>query len=332
MKKRDAVNMSIEQMDAQQRKIEANRKKDEFDEKKSKARPSLLKRVASGLIDFAFTAIFAGGLFALTYFTIFPSVGYQSSAQFILDEYVDSGLFVYGSTGYEQLTSHYDANKTPEENYDVPVSKYYQTNERAISENRYGEYLDRKLTSGYYELNADNECVRKADVSTTTAREYLKNEYNAAVSFFHANPKLREASRVVGKTMAISLLIIATISSTIFYIVVPLIDKKNRTFSFMILKLIVVDTKTLRPISKSKNVLRCFVFIVLTFISPFTMNLLFGNFTFSFIPFFINVAILSFSKNNTGIHDLAAGANVINESYSNAFEMLNTIKSQGGPM
>ena len=114
-------------MDAQQRKIEANRKKDEFDEKKSKARPSLLKRVASGLIDFAFAAIFAGGLFALTYFTIFPSVGYQDSAQFILDEYVDSGLFVYGSSGYEQLTSHYDANKTPEENYDVPVSKYYQT-------------------------------------------------------------------------------------------------------------------------------------------------------------------------------------------------------------
>ena len=94
MKKRDAVNMSIEQMDAQQRKIEANRKKDEFDEKKSKARPSLLKRVASGLIDFAFAAIFAGGLFALTYFTIFPSVGYQDSAQFILDEYVDSGLFL----------------------------------------------------------------------------------------------------------------------------------------------------------------------------------------------------------------------------------------------
>ena len=51
MKKRDAVNMSIEQMDAQQRKIEANRKKDEFDEKKSKARPSLLKRVAAGLIE-----------------------------------------------------------------------------------------------------------------------------------------------------------------------------------------------------------------------------------------------------------------------------------------
>lgn len=319
-------------MDAQQRKIEANRKKDEFDEKKSKARPSLLKRVAAGLIDFAFAAIFAGGLFALTYFTIFPSVGYQDSAQFILNEYVDSGLFVYGSSGYELLIDHYDTNKTPEENYDLPVSKYYQTNERAISENRYGEYLDRKLTSGYYELNADNECVRKSDVSTTTAREYLKNEYKAAVSFFHANPKLREASRVVGKTMAISLLIIATISSTIFYIVVPLINKRNRTLSYMILRLIVVDTKTLKPISKSKNALRCFVFIILTFISPFTMNLLFGNFTFSFIPFFINVAILSFSKNNTGIHDLAAGANVINESYSNAFEMLNTVKHQGGPI
>ena len=329
-KKSKATQSAIEQMDAQQRKLEADRKKDELNDKKESMRPSLLKRLAAGLIDFAFSAIIAVGIFAISYYTIFPLLGYQSSAQYIIDSYESSKLFVYGSSGYEYLSSHYDDSKTPEQNYDVPVTRYYKTNARAVKEGEYEKYTTRLINSGYYEYNAQDEIVRKEGISNATAKEYLEKEYKTAVSYFFADPALKEASVVTGRVMSLSLLIVSTIASAVFFILIPLVDKRNRTFGYMFLKIMPVDSKTIQPISKKWNLLRNFIFITITFISPFTMNLLLGTLAYSFIPFFINSAILSFSRNNTGLHDLAAGANVINQSYSNAFEVLKSINKQGG--
>ena len=330
-KKKQATLSGIEQMDAQQRKLQAEKKREELNDRKERARPPLLKRVGIGLIDLLIAGIMAFGFFMLSYVTIFPSVGYQSSAQYIIDSYEKSHLFVSGTTGgYDKISKHYDEHKTPEENYDVPISYYYKNTTRAISDNKYEEYTTKKLNTGYYELNAENICVRKEGVSNATVKPILEQEYENAVSYFYKNPDLIKADKTLSMTMSLTLLIVATLSSTIFYILVPLADKKNRTFGYMIFKIMPVDNKTLKPLNKKKAALRNFVFIVISFISPFTLSFLVGNFAFSFIPFFINSAILSFSTNNTGLHDMAAGANVINESYSTAFDTLDVIKSQGG--
>lgn len=329
-KRRQATLSGIEQMDAEQRKLQAEQKRNELNDKKERARPPLIKRVGIGLIDFLIAGVMAFGFFMIAYIAIFPSVGYQSSAQFIIDSYENSHLFVVGSSGYEKITKHYDEHKTPEENYDVPISYFYTTNARAVADNKYEAYTTSKLATGYYELNAENVCVRKEGVSYTVVQPILQEEYENAVRYFYDDPALIKADKTLNTTMSVSLLVVATLASALLYIVIPLVDKKNRTFAYMFFRIMPVDNKTLKLLDKKRIALRNFVFIAISFISPFTLSFLVGNFAFSFIPFFINSAILCFTTNNTGLHDMAASSIVINESYSTAFESLNAIKSQGG--
>ena len=328
MKKRDAVETSVDEMVVQQNLKEINREKDELKIKKDRAHPFLIKRMGSGLFDFLLTAIVTVGAFVFSYFIIFPKIGYQKAANYVVNAYKESNLYVMGMTGYEQLS--YDESKTPEENYDVPITHYYTTNERAINEHKYEIYQQAKLDSSFYEINESGEYVRKSTVSSESAKSFLQLEYNKAVTFFESDKELIAANYLTNMSMSVTLLITTTLGSTIFFLLVPLFEKRNRTFGYMISKLIPVDSKTLAPVDRKKNLLRNFIFISITFISPFTMNLWFGTLAYSFIPFFINIGILCFTRYNTGLHDMAANVTVINESYSNSFEILEAINSQGG--
>ncbi len=330
MKKRQAVEYSIEEMDAQQRKEEQLREKDELRIKKEKARPFLLKRIGAGFVDIVFSLILAAGAFVFTYFVVFPHTGYDDAARYVVEAYYESNLFVQGLSGYEEITGHYDENKTPEENYDVPITMFYTTNERAIQDKKYDEYLLAKLSSNLYVIDEDGKCVRKESVSYLTAKTFLEAEYSKAVSYFDDNQELQHANYVMAMSMSVALLAVSTFGSAVFFMLVPLIDRRNRTFGYMMFKLIPTDSKLMTPIDKKRNLFRNFIFVSITFISPFTLNLLLNTLTFSFIPFFVNSAILCFSRFNTGLHDLATNVTVLNASYSNSFEILEAIKEQGG--
>ena len=196
-KKREAIISGIEQMDAEQRKIQAERKREELNDKKEKARPPLLKRVGIGLVDLVIAAAMAFGFFMIAYTAVFPRVGYNTSAQYVLDSYDNSHLFVYGSTGYEKLSSHYDDSKTPEENYNVPISHYYKTNARAIEDNRYSAYTAGLVETGYYELNSSNDVVRKEGIPSSTVKPVLQERYENAVKYFYTDPALKQAQKTL---------------------------------------------------------------------------------------------------------------------------------------
>lgn len=325
MKKKEAVKYSLEQMDAEQKKIQQDIERERLSKSKETAQPTLLKRIGAGLLDFLFT----GGLFALlfvfSYFVIFPSTGYQSAAQTIIETHENSELFIIENGKYEQIIDHYDDSKTPEENYDVHITHFYSTDERAVKDNKLEAYNNSKLSSGYYEIDGEGNIVRISTVSSETARVFLQNEYMKAVNYFDSSEVLLKAVKTTYNTMIISILITVTISCAVMYFAVPLLEKKNRSFGYMIFKIIPVDSSSLQQTSKSKIALRSLIFVILTFISPITMYYWLGSFTFIFIPFFLNTVVLCFSKTNSGIHDIAAKINVINESHSNAFQNLKNI-------
>ena len=328
MKKKDAIDKGFEQMAAQnnpQQEVV-----DEVSKRKDIARPSLLKRIGAGLLDFVFAAIFAGGVFAFSYFVIFPNLGYQKASKDILDCYYNSELFVQNSGSFETITKHYDDNKTVEGNYDVPITHYYSTDARAIEDNKLDGYNTRKIESGYYELNADNEFVRKEGVTSSQVLTFLQKEYDDAVDYFYLNPTLISNTRLTYNTMAFSILIITTISSVIFYFIIPLVVSRRRTLGYLIARLIPVTGDDMEQPSRGMILLRSFVFVIITFISPLTISFFFTNgLAFAFIPFFANTMILSFSRSNSGLHDYASHIYVINISHSNPFETLKAVTGQG---
>lgn len=320
MKKKDAVKYSLEQMDAEQKKIQQEQERERLSKSKENAQPSLIKRIGAGLLDFVFTAGLFAGLFVFAYFIIFPSVGYQDAAYTILEAHQSSELFVIENGKYELISDHYDESKTPEENYDVRITHYYDS----LSDKKLlTEYENRKLENYYEKVGED--IVRKESVSSDTARIFLQNEYTKAVDYFDSSEVLLKAIRITNTTMIVSILVIVTISSAVMYFAIPLLDKRQRTLAYMIFKLIPVDSSNLGQTTRGKIALRSLVFVVISYISPITMYIWFSSFAFIFIPFFLNTIVLCFSKTNSGIHDIAAKINVINESHSNAFQNLKNI-------
>ncbi len=300
----------------------------EEERRKDNARPSLIKRIGVGLLDFLFAAVLAGGLFAVTYFTIFPSLGYNEAAAKIVDAYNSSHLYNTLDGSFVLISDSYDTTKTPEENYDIPITAYYSEDERAVKDNKLDKYNETKLNSGYYELDGDN-IVRKADVSGDTAKAFLEQQYNSALDFLFEDPLIIESYYTTFNCMAFSILIIVIISSSVFYIAIPLIDKRHRTLGYMIGKLIPVNSKEMGPVYWDRILLRNAIFVVFTFISPITLYFWANAITFSFIPFFVNSAVLLFTRSNSGIHDFAGRVNIVNQSLSNPFENLKAITEQG---
>ena len=329
MKKKEAIQKGIEDLNYQSQKSFEEQKEDELQKRKDDARPALLKRIAAGIIDFLIAASIVAGIFLFSYFVIYPSIGYQDSSKLILDIHVDSGLFIQDEDGvtFYYRYEKYNEGLTPEENYDVPVSKFYSSNPRAIQSNELEKYIQRKLDSTYYELDADNNCVRKEEFSSNVIKPFLEKEYRTAVSFLYSDPEVINANKVLKYTTPVTLLIGTVISSAIFYFAIPLIDKKGRTIGYIVLRLIPVSSDTLITPDKSKLFIRSLVFFGITYLAPISITFWMNGFAFAFIPFFINVMVLAFSHSNSGLHDYASRIIIINQSYSNA---LSSIKAMAG--
>ena len=331
IKKDEAVRLSIEEMDHQQQQIRADQLREELEKRKDSARPSLLKRIGAGLLDFIMALAFAGALFVIAYFAILPAAGYNKASKQIFDAYEQSGLYVKGNqTNYDQLIKHYDEDKTPEENYDVPLTFFYTTNDRAISENQNEAYIQRKVDSGYYVIDENGKCVSKTGVIFGDRQYFLETEYSRAIDYLWKDPTLIKAQNITYMSMFLSILSCTLISCLFFYFIVPLADKGNRTFAYMIFKLIIVDSKDLQPITdKGRIILRAFMFVTITYISTILLYFWAGGITYAYIPFTLNTLILAVAHSNSGLHDYGTRINVLNQSQSNPFENLQAITNQG---
>ena len=330
IKKDEAVRLSIEEMDAQQRQIQADQLREELEKRKESARPSLLKRIGAGLLDFIIALAFAGALFVVAYFAILPAAGYNKASKAIFNAYEQSGLYVQGQGSFDQLIKHYDEQKTPEENYDVPLTNFYTTNDRAISESQNEKYIQRKLNSGYYVIDENGKCVSKTGVIFAERKVFLEAEYTKAVDYLWKDPALIKASNITYMSMFLAILSCTLISVGIFYFIVPLIDKNRRTIAYMVFKLILVDSKDLEPVTSiGRTMLRAFMFVVITYISAIMLYFWAGGITYAYIPFTLNTLILAVSRSNSGLHDYGTRINVFNESRSNPFENLKAITNEG---
>ena len=325
-RREEAVQMSIEEMDAQQQKIQAELKREELEKRKASARPALLKRIGAGILDFLFMISLAAGLFVFSYFVILDAIGYNQASELLYSTYQTSGLYVINDGQYEQIIEHYNEDLTPEQNYDEPISYFYQNNLRAYENEQYAAYTQRKINSGYYVINDEGVCVPNDDTFASARKTFLENEYTTAINYLFSDPNIINASNLMYNSLFLTILLCVLLSCGVFYFIVPLIDRRGLTLAYKIFALMLVDSKDLNPItSKAKVMFRSFVFVVVAYISFITLYFWGGGINYAYIPFVINTLILAITPSNSGIHDFATRINILNQSQSNAFKALQTI-------
>lgn len=329
MKKKESVRLTLEQLDQEAQKEQAEKERVEMEKKQDNARPSLIKRMGIGLLDFLFAALLAGSCFLFTYFVLFNPLGYNAAAETIVNKHNNSGLFVINNGSWAKLSSKYEESKNPVEYYDIPLTSYYSTDARAIEEHKLDTYIQSKLDSGYFVMDADNKCVPKEGIGTLVLKETLEREYEKAYDFFYEDPALEKASKTTYYVITLSILVCVTIGSIVMYIIIPLTDKQNRTLGYKISGVLAVNKDTMAPISRKRSLLRSVLYILITFISPVTLYVLTGVIFYSTIPIFVNTLFLCLLHSNSGLHDLVGECTVINKTHSNAMSVLETVKEMG---
>lgn len=291
------------------------------------ARPNLLKRVASILLDTLIIMVTIVVLYLLSSVTIFHPLNYYKYKDEATQINMNSGL--YNEKYGENITylQFYDSKKTPEENLDVPLTKFYSTYEYAVNKNLIESYNKSKLSSGLFEYNSNNEIVRKKDITDSMVKSFLSTQYEKALDILHSNTKYVIATNYTYNVMVATIIFCSMISFTIFFLTVPILSKEHSSIGQKICGLSCVNSEDKTPSTKKQITIRFIIIYLMNGLLPIGLFTLWG-FEVMGVPFLIVLIMISFSRTNSGPHEYLSHTKVINKSRSNAFEILESMKEQ----
>jgi len=318
MGKKEVVS-DIELMEEMDKK---RRKKEEADNKLP--RPSLIKRIGIACLDLLMVFIVFVGSEVLLYHTLFKALHYNEMLDEVQEMYDNSHLFEKTTTSRnESIYNCYDKNKSPEENYEIRITYYYENDERAINANRMEVFEKDKLNSNLYELQGET-IVRKENATDDEIRAFLEKQYKIAETFFKNSDRYIEIINSTARIMSCSYLISITIASAIFYLFIPMLRKEGETLGQMIGKLCIVDSRDNSQVKKWQIFVRYVALYIINFFFPVCMYVLFGS--FSLIPTFISLVIMCFTKTNSGPHEYVSYTYVILKSRTDNFQTLKQLR------
>lgn len=287
------------------------------------AKPSLIKRFASILLDVLMILVIVLGLQFASFNLILNPLGYIDDQNYIQNSIRDSKLYVMNEMGnYVTITSKYNDTKTPEENYDVVITYFYSTNSRAIEENKLNEYINNKIESGIFIMDNGN-LVRSSTATDTRVKELLLKEYNEAIKFLKSDPDYIYASNHSLLLAVISLMICSILSTSIFYLIIPLFNRNHASLGQMICGLALVNSDDKKDATKKQVFIRYIIVLLTNFLLPISIMLL--NVDFAGMPLFINAGVMCFTKNNDSFQGYFSKSKIINKSRSNPMETLKQV-------
>lgn len=273
------------------------------------SRPSLMRRIGSGLLDLLFVLVALVLIELLAAAVLFRPLGYYDAQSNIDAIFAESGLYLRQNGLNVTLTNAYDDSKSVEENYDVPITAFYADNPRCIESNKLAEYEKSKLDSKYYERNENGAIVRKDNVNENDLKKFYEQEYNKAVNFLGQDPVYVDAVNKTFNIMVYSVLISFIISAGVFYFLIPLLRKDGETLGQIICKICLVDAHNVGRVKKMQVVLRSLVVVVLGFLIPFWIYVFFNHITT--LTILINFAMMCLVKYNRGVQDFASFTQVV---------------------
>lgn len=272
-----------------------------------------LKRILAFIFDFSFTLLFA---IIINSVLINPLFSDLLNTDYYTNQYqerlVESNLYVKINESVVSIDSTYNEQSQTLQEYvdylDNQLNMFYSNGEFECSNISMYEQLKLNETEIFYFDEISNSIKTLNNVSLEKQREFYEDAvaysintvlvYDDIVSFASTNIIMNSIYSFV-----ISFLIIMSI----FFLLVPLLNKKRATFGKFIFKIGVVNTKDYKFISKKDMLIRfavLFIEIVLSF------------FTFGGIVL-ISFAFTIFSKNDSALHDFAAKTTLVDLRYYN---------------
>ena len=196
---------------------------------------------------------------------------------------------MYDANTNEKSNTIYDITDL---NYDVPITYYYSTDERAINDNKLEEYLNQK-SSSYLFKYVDGEYIRSSYATDANIKSFFEERYSEAVSYFKSNPTY---IKHVNHSMLVStgtMLLNGTITCSIYYLLIPILDKKHRSIGMMATKTILVNEDK-KDSTKSQVVMRYSMILLMNFLMPVGIYILSSSLVG--ITWFINMGVICFTK------------------------------------
>ena len=283
-------------------------------------RPYLLKRMVCGLLDLVMVFIV---LFIFQYIaklTLYKPLGYQESLETILRISDESGLFVkINERSYIEVSKYYQDTTELEQNYDEKITYYYTNDQRAINNNKLDSYKKAKEDSNYFDYN-DNKYVKKADISDDQIVAFYEQKYAEALTFFRADENYRYASSNTFNIAMYSFFISMLVSSSIFYLLIPLLNKEGETIGQLIGKICLIDARDGSKVKPWQILVRFIVLFIINFFIPFFIYKHWGRVIL--ISDVATVFIMSFTRKTKGPQDFASLSMVILKHRADAMDTL----------
>lgn len=273
------------------------------------SRPSLMRRIGSGLLDLLFVFVIFALLELFTWAVLFRPLGYYDAQSDIDKIFAESGLYLRQNGLNVLINNSYDENKSVEENYDIPITKFYTDNPRCKEKNKLAEYEKAKLNSKYYEKDESGALVKKQDVTNDNLKKFYETEYEKALDFLTQDPVYVQAVNKTFNVMVYTILITFLISAAVFYFLIPLLRANGETLGQIICKVCLIDAHSAGKVKKLQVALRSLIVVVLNILIPFWIFVFFNHVTM--LPFLVSFAMMCLVKYNRGVQDFASQTQVI---------------------
>lgn len=273
------------------------------------SRPSLMRRIGSGLLDLLFIFLLLALLELLAAATFFRPLGYYDAQSDIDRIFAESGLYLRQNGLNFLISDVYDESKSVEENYDIPITKFYTENARCVDKNKLAEYVQAKLDSKLYVTNDSGEVVKKDNIGDETLKSFYQQEYDKALDFLTQDPVYITAVNKTFNIMLYSILVSFLIAVAVFYFLIPLLRKDGETLGQIICKVCLVDAYRVGRVKRMQVMLRSLVVVVVNFLIPFWIFLFFNHVTM--LTVLVSFAMMCLVKYNRSVQDFLSQTQVI---------------------
>lgn len=281
------------------------------------------------MVDFFFILFLTLLLLASSLAIFYATPNYQGAISIQENLKERSGLYINDKEAPIYLSEESLTIKEQAERLDEIITNFYQNTYFFDSDEELSNYENRKLNEKY---NGHNLFIKENDqiiftfdeIPDNTYLTYLTNEYNEkALSSLRNFDEYFNTTRFISLTILLLIVFTFLISSLIFYFLIPLFSKNNRsTLGMKIFKLGLISNSNYSLTTKE------FVFRFLFF---FIIEYILGFLSFFIIPL-ISLSYMLLSKNGVPFHDLLLNSKMIDTSgakiYKNKYELLNALKSQ----
>ena len=271
-------------------------------------RPTLVRRLGSGMLDVLFVTIVFFALMVFAAGVLFEPFGYDKATDTINSISKQSGLYVEKGGLLFSVHDAYDEEKTAAANYDAHIVYFYTTDANCIAQGKLESYIQAKEQSNLFAEDASGNLLPK-EPQSDEIRTFYQQQYDKAVDFLATRPEYIQAVNKTFGIMMSTIFVALLIATGVFYFLFPLVLPRGETLGQLICKVCLIDSRNNYRAHKWQIFLRSLAVVVINFFLPIAIYVVFASITLA--PIILSVSIMCLTKYNKGPQDYVSQTHVV---------------------